>query len=159
MEGVGVVSGPWQSLIRSPQLPVTNQPITTMKILSYLVRFAVAIILLQTLYFKFTAAPESVYIFEQTGLGDAGRIGSGVAELIATILLLIPRTAWLGAILALGIISGAIFFHLIKLGIEVMEDGGTLFYLALAVLVGSLIVLLLEWKNSPLPALLDRRTA
>jgi uncharacterized membrane protein YphA (DoxX/SURF4 family) len=133
--------------------------ITNMKILSFLVRFAVAIILLQTLYFKFTAAPESVYIFEKTGLGDAGRIGSGIAELIAAVLLLIPRTAWLGALMALGIISGAIFSHLTVLGIEVMGDGGTLFYLALAVLVGSLITLLLEWQNSPLPALLNRKAA
>lgn len=129
------------------------------KILSYLIRFAVAIILLQTLYFKFTASPESVYIFEKTGLGDAGRIGTGIAELIAAVLLLIPRTAWIGALIALGLISGAIFFHLTSLGIEVMGDGGTLFYLALAVFVGSLIILALEWKNSPIPALLHRKAA
>ncbi|HFA51209.1 MAG TPA: DoxX family protein [Bacteroidetes bacterium] len=111
---------------------------------SWAVRIVVALILVQTLYFKFTAAPESVYIFEQTGLGAPGRIGSGIAELIAAILLLLPRTAWLGALMALGIISGALFFHLTSLGIEVMGDGGTLFYLAVAVFVGSAITLFLE---------------
>lgn len=115
-----------------------------MNVLSWVLRLGVAVILLQTLFFKFTAAPESVYIFEQTGLGAAGRIGSGIAELIAAVLLLIPRTAWLGAGLAVGIIAGAIFFHLTKLGIEVQGDGGTLFYLALAVFFGSLITLFLE---------------
>ncbi|MEO1262785.1 MAG: DoxX family protein [Bacteroidota bacterium] len=115
-----------------------------MKIFAWIVRLAVAIILLQTLFFKFTAAPESVYIFEQTGLGAPGRIGSGIAELIAAILILIPSKSWMGAVMALGIISGAIFFHLTKLGIEVQGDGGTLFYLAIAVFVGSAITLILE---------------
>lgn len=115
-----------------------------LNILGWILRIAVAAILFQTLYFKFTGAPESVYIFEQVGLGDFGRIGSGIGELIAGILILIPRTAWVGALMALGIIAGAIFFHLTKLGIEVMGDGGTLFYLALAVAVGSLMTLRIE---------------
>lgn len=114
------------------------------KIIGWAIRIGVAFILLQTLYFKFTGSAESIYIFEQTGLGDAGRYGSGFVELMASILLLIPRTAWLGALLALGVISGAIFFHLTSLGIEVMGDGGTLFYLALAVFVGSAVTLWLE---------------
>lgn len=115
-----------------------------MKIFALVIRLLVAVILLQTLYFKFTAAPESVYIFEQTGLGAAGRIGSGIAELIAAILILVPSTAWLGALMAMGIISGAIFFHLTKLGIEVQGDGGTLFYLALVVFFGSAVTLFFE---------------
>jgi uncharacterized membrane protein YphA (DoxX/SURF4 family) len=115
-----------------------------MKIFALIIRLLVAVILLQTLYFKFTASPESVYIFEQTGLGAAGRIGSGIAELIAAILILVPSTTWLGALMAMGIISGAIFFHLTKLGIEVQGDGGTLFYLALVVFLGSAITLFLE---------------
>ncbi len=117
------------------------------KITLWLVRTGVAIILFQTLYFKFTGAPESLFIFEKTGTGDVGRIGSGVVELIAGILLLIPRTAWLGALLALGVISGAIFFHLTSLGIEVQGDGGTLFYLALAVFAGSAVTLWMERKQ------------
>ena len=119
-----------------------------MKIFAWTIRIIVAAILMQTLYFKFIASPESVYIFEQTGLGAAGRIGSGVAELIAAILILIPSTAWMGALMALGIISGAIFFHLTTLGIEVQGDGGTLFYLALTVFIGSAITLFLEKQKA-----------
>lgn len=118
-------------------------------ILSWTLRIAIALILLQTLYFKFSASSESVYIFEQTGLGAAGRIGSGIAELIAAILLFMPRAAWMGAGLALGVISGAIFFHLTKLGIEVRGDGGLLFYLALAVFGGCLAILFLHRKEIP----------
>ncbi|HPJ54269.1 MAG TPA: DoxX family protein, partial [Flavobacteriales bacterium] len=73
---------------------------------------AAAIILGQTLWFKFTGAPESVYIFSTLGMEPVGRIGSGVAELLAAVLLIIPRTAWLGALLALGIMGGAIMGHL-----------------------------------------------
>lgn len=122
----------------------------TTNIISWILRLAVAIILFQTLFFKFTGAEESVYIFEQVGLGDFGRIGSGIVELIAGILILIPRTVWAGALLALGTISGAIFFHLTSLGIEVKGDGGTLFYLALVVFIGSAIVLYLHRNQIPL---------
>ena len=100
-----------------------------------------AVILLQTLFFKFTAAPESVYIFTTLGMEPYGRIGSGVAELCAAVLLLLPRTAWLGALLALSIMGGAILSHLTVLGIEVQGDGGTLFILALVVTIMSLLVL------------------
>ena len=100
-------------------------------------RFLVALILIQTLYFKFTAAPESVYIFETVGLEPVGRILSGVFELIAAVLILLPRSVWLGAGLSMGIISGAIFFHLTLLGIEVKGDGGLLFYMALFVFFSS----------------------
>ena len=110
-------------------------------ILSWIFRLVAAIILLQTFFFKFTGAPESVYIFSALGVEPWGRIGSGVVELIVSLLLLVPRTAWLGAVGALGVISGAILSHLTVLGIEVQGDGGTLFYLALAVFFSSLIVL------------------
>lgn len=115
-----------------------------LNIIGWVLRIIVAIILFQTLYFKFTGAEESVYIFEKVGLGDAGRIGSGIGELIAGILLLVPRTVWMGALMSLGIISGAVISHLTVLGIEVMGDGGTLFFLALSVLIGSLVILRLE---------------
>ncbi|MCB9182647.1 MAG: DoxX family protein [Flavobacteriales bacterium] len=112
-----------------------------MRLIKRLPDIAAAIILLQTLWFKFTAAPESVYIFSTLGAEPVGRIGSGVAELIAALLLLVPRTAWMGAALALGIMSGAILSHLTVLGIEVMGDGGTLFALAIAVAVCAAFVL------------------
>jgi hypothetical protein len=95
-------------------------------------------------------SPESIYIFEKTGLGDAGRYGSGLAELLASILLFIPRTRVLGALLALGVIVGAIFSHLTVLGIEVMGDGGTLFYLALIVCACSLALVVMHRKEIPI---------
>ena len=95
------------------------------------IRFVVAIILIQTLRFKFTAHPDSVYIFSQVGLEPIGRIVIGILELIAGILLLIPKTVWAGSTLTLGIIGGAIFMHITKLGIEVNGDSGVLFYTAI----------------------------
>lgn len=78
-----------------------------------------------------------------------GRIGSGIVELFAVILLLVPRTAWLGAVLALGTISGAIMSHLTKLGIEVKGDRGLLFALAITVFVLSGLVLLIYRRDVP----------
>ena len=115
----------------------------------FILKLIVAVILLQTLYFKFTGAPESVFIFETVGMEPWGRIGSGIVELLAAILLFIPRATWLGAILALGSMTGAIFFHLTKLGIEVMEDGGLLFILACVVFACCLLILWSERKKVP----------
>jgi hypothetical protein len=117
---------------------------------SWIAQLVVAAILLQTLYFKFTAAPESVYIFSTLGLEPWGRIGSGVAELVAAILLLIPSLAAVGAVLALGVISGALLSHFAVLGLEVQGDGGLLFGLALAVFLGSLVVLVLRRHELPI---------
>lgn len=123
---------------------------STQKVISMVVRVIAAIILLQTLYFKFSGAEESIYIFTIVGMEPWGRIGSGIGELIAAILLLVPRTAWLGALMSLGIISGAIFFHLTILGIEVQGDGGYLFILALAVFLCSAITLWIHRRAIPL---------
>jgi uncharacterized membrane protein YphA (DoxX/SURF4 family) len=112
----------------------------------WILRLVAAYILLQTLSFKFGAAAESVYIFTTVGMEPYGRIGSGIVELIASILLLIQRTTAFGAVLALGTMSGAIFFHLTKLGIEVMGDGGQLFYMGIAVWV-SCFILLIIYRN------------
>ena len=119
-------------------------------IIAWICRALAAVILLQTLFFKFTAAPESVYIFTKVGLEPWGRVGSGVAELIAAILILIPPTTWLGAGLALAVMLGAIFSHLTVLGIVVMGDGGLLFGLALAVTACSLTLLFLQRQRLPL---------
>lgn len=110
---------------------------TTKKIISIVLRLVAAFIMLQTLYFKFTAQPESVYIFSQVGIEPWGRIGTGIAELVASILILIPRTIVLGALLAIGIMLGAIVTHLFILGIEVQGDGGQLFTYAIIVLIAS----------------------
>lgn len=119
------------------------------RVLSWICRITAAVILLQTLFFKFTGAPESVYIFTRVGLEPWGRYGTGVAELIASILLLIPCRAWAGALLALGIMSGAIFSHLTVLGIVVQNDGGLLFGLAVTVAVCSLVTLILHHRQIP----------
>ena len=116
----------------------------------WLMRLTVAAILLQTLFFKFTGAAESVFIFETLGAEPYGRIGSGVVELIAAGLILAPATVALGALLALGLISGAIVSHLTVLGIEIMGDGGLLFALALVVFVCSAAVLLAFADRLPL---------
>ena len=112
-------------------------------------RLVVAIILVQTLRYKFTAHPDSVYIFTSVGLEPYGRIGIGVLELIAAILILIPKTVWLGSLLSLGIISGAILIHLTSLGIEINGDGGILFYMAIVVFVLSFILLWINRKSIP----------
>ncbi|MCA0932149.1 DoxX family protein [Lutimonas saemankumensis] len=112
-----------------------------------------AVILLQTLFFKFSAAPESVYIFSELGMEPYGRIGTGIIELLVALLLLIRRTSLIGALAGLGVISGAILSHLFVLGIVVQDDGGLLFGLAVLVFVLLLISLILQ-KNKLL-ALLD----
>lgn len=104
-------------------------------ILSWILRITAAVILLQTLYFKFTGAKESIYIFTALGVESYGRIVTGILELITVILILIPRTTFVGALLGSGIMVGAIFSHLFVLGIEVENDGGTLFTLAVLTLV------------------------
>lgn len=113
--------------------------------INWVARILAAVIMLQTLYFKFTGAPESVYIFTTVGMEPWGRIGVGVMELIAAGLILVTATSWLGAGLALGLMAGAIGMHFTLLGISVQGDGGYLFYLALTVALCSLYVL---WYNS-----------
>lgn len=121
-----------------------------MKLFFHLARLLAAGILLQTLFFKFTGAEESKYIFSEIGAEPFGRYASGVAELIAAILLFIPGYVWLGAALSLGVMSGAIATHLTVLGIEVMDDGGLLFGLACVVFLCSAFVLWRKRSDIPL---------
>lgn len=111
-------------------------------IFTWIIKLTAVSILLQTLYFKFTGAEESIYIFSTLGVEPYGRIGSGVIELIASILILMPRTTLLGALMALGTMAGAIFSHLFFLGIEVKNDGGTLFILAIITFICCAILVL-----------------
>ncbi len=117
--------------------------------ISWTLQILVAAILFQTLFFKFTGAEESKHIFRTLGLEPVGRIGSGIAELISVVLLLTPRTVTLGALLALGVISGAIMSHLTRLGIVVQNDGGLLFGLALIVFAGALGILVFHRTQIP----------
>lgn len=113
-------------------------------------RIVIAIILIQTLRYKFTGHPDSVYIFTQVGMEPYGRIAIGILELVAGILLLIPKTVWVGALLTIGIIGGAIFLHITQLGISVNGDNGILFYTALITFILSCIVLFYNRKNIPI---------
>ena len=115
--------------------------------LMWVLRLVASIIFVQTLYFKFTGAPESIFIFEAMGVEPWGRYASGIAELIAAVLILIPKTTKWGALLGLLIIVGAIGSHLTKLGIEVMDDGGLLFGLAVVVLISCAGMLWLSNKS------------
>jgi|SRR5581483_7895352 len=125
-------------------------PLTKVQnIISWVLRITIAIILIQTLFFKFTGAEESKYIFSTLGAEPWGRIGSGVIELIASILLLVPRTTTIGAILAFGTACGAIMSHLTRLGIVVKDDGGLLFGLAVTLLVGSVLTLFIHRREIP----------
>ncbi len=134
----------------SQAIATTSKPIAApVLIFSWICRIVAAIVLLQTLFFKFTGAAESVYIFTKVGAEPWGRIGSGVVELVAAILLLTPRFVWAGALLALGVMTGAILSHLTILGIEVQGDKGLLFALALTVFVTTAIVLFLHRKQIP----------
>lgn len=120
----------------------------TVTIISWILRIIAAAILLQTLYFKFTAHPESVALFTKLGVEPWGRIATGVLELITGILLLIPATAFLGGFLAMGLMVGAIASHLLVIGIESQGDGGQLFILAIIVLKLSIIIQVLHRKQA-----------
>lgn len=115
-------------------------------IFTWIVKLIAVVILLQTLFFKFSGAEESIYIFTKLGVEPFGRIGSGIAELIASLLILIPRTTLLGALMGLGTMLGAIVSHLFILGIVVKNDGGELFALAIITLI-CCIILVLQNKN------------
>ena len=120
------------------------------KYIPLVLRIIVAIILIQTLRFKFTAHADSVYIFEKVGLEPLGRIGIGILELMAGIMLLIPKTIWMGATLTIGIISGAIIMHLTQIGIEVNNDGGVLFITAIISLILAITILYIHRNDIPL---------
>lgn len=115
--------------------------------LSWVLRLVASFIMIQTLFFKFSAAEESVYIFSTLGMEPWGRIGTGVVELVASLFLLLPRTVWLGAFIGVGVMAGAIFFHVTMLGIEVKNDGGLLFVYALITLISCMVLLFFEKPN------------
>jgi len=127
-------------------MPITK----TQNILSWVMQVIAAGILLQTLFFKFTGAEESVYIFTTLGAEPWGRIGSGIVELVASVLLLMTATAPLGALLAMAAMAGAILSHLTFLGIEVKGDGGLLFGLAITVFVASAIIVFIRRAQIPI---------
>jgi len=118
-------------------------------ILSWACRVIAAAIMLETLFFKFTGAPESVYIFSKMNLESWWRYGQGVWELIASVLLLMPRTGWAGGVLTLGAIGAAIVSHLTVLGIEIQGDGGLLFGMAWTAFLAGAVVTFLHRREIP----------
>ncbi len=112
----------------------------------WILRILAALIMLQTLYFKFTGHPESVQIFTALGMEPWGRIGTGVMELIASILILIPRTTVFGALLGLGLMAGAIFFHLTSLGIEVNGDPTLFIYASIVFICCGILLIIYRQK-------------
>jgi uncharacterized membrane protein YphA (DoxX/SURF4 family) len=113
----------------------------------WILRILAAFIMLQTLYFKFSASEESVYIFSKLGMEPWGRIATGVFELIASLLILYPKTTFFGAVIAIGLMLGAIGAHLTTLGIIVKNDGGQLFIYALLVLLSSIVLAIIYRKD------------
>lgn len=121
---------------------------------TWLLRVVAAGIMLQTLYFKFTASPESVYIFSKVGMEPWGRILVGVFELVASVLILFPRTTAYGALIGIGVMTGAVFMHIFRLGIVVQDDSGQLFVYALLVLASCLT--LVYWQRGSISGLTTR---
>ncbi|MBW4360651.1 DoxX family protein [Flavobacterium taihuense] len=118
-------------------------------VFTWIIKLTAVIILLQTLYFKFSAADESVSIFSALGIEPFGRIGSGIVELIASVLILIPRTTLLGALIGLGTMAGAILSHILVLGIVVQNDGGVLFILAVITFLCCAVLIFQNKKGIP----------
>jgi hypothetical protein len=114
---------------------------------SWILQIITAAILAQTLFFKFSGSEESKYIFNALGAEPWGRVATGLAELVAVILLIAPLRVTLGALLSLGLMIGAIGSHLTRLGIIVKNDGGLLFGLAVTVLVCSAAILVLRRRQ------------
>jgi len=117
--------------------------------LELIIKIIVAFIMAQTLFFKCTGAEESIYIFATLGVEPWGRYLTGISELIAIILLFYPKTVFYGAALSFGIMFGAIMSHLLFLGINVQNDDGLLFGLALTALIGSSYILYNNRKKGP----------
>lgn len=112
--------------------------------ISWVFQVVAAVILGQTLFFKFSGAEETVYIFETLGVEPWGRLASAGVELVAVVLLLLPRLNWVGAVIGLGVMGGALFSHLTVLGIDVRGDGGLLFSLAVVTALSCATVLFLR---------------
>lgn len=121
------------------------------KIFPIVLKVVAAFIMLQTLFFKFSGAQESIHLFTAiAGYNEAiMRIGTGTLELIAAILFFVPKKTWLGALLTIGLMSGAILSHITILGIEFNNDGGALFMSAIVTLLAGIILLIQNKKEIP----------
>ncbi len=138
-----------RSFARAPR-NTFEEPVDRRQLMvSWICRIVAAAIMLETLFFKFTGAPESVYIFSRMNMEPWWRYGQGIWELIASVLLLTPRLAWAGGILTLGAIGAAIVSHLTILGIEIQGDRGLLFAMAVITFAAGLIVTYIHRDQIP----------
>ncbi len=128
-------------------MPVLTQTIKSR--LSTILAVYAALVFLQTLFFKFTGASESVKIFSTLGIEPWGRIGTGSVEFIIATLLVFPPSRFVGALAGFGLMVGAVLSHIFFLGIVVDDDGGLLFTLAVSVLIACIALLNLEWDKMP----------
>lgn len=112
-----------------------------MKIFSVLLKLLISLIVGQTLFFKFSGAEESIYIFSTLKVEPWGRIALGTLELLSIILLWISRTTVYALILIFVMMCGAVASHLFILGIDIMGDGGELFILGMVTLLTSAVLL------------------
>ena len=135
---------------RSMVISETTQELTKAELVtSWICRSIAAAIMIETLFFKFTGAPESVYIFSKMSLESWWRYGQGVWELIAAILLLTPRFGWAGGILTLGAMGAAIVSHLTVLGIQIQGDHGLLFAMAIVTFLSGFTVTYIHRDQIP----------
>ena len=120
-----------------------------------LLKVLAAAIMVQTLYFKFLGAEESIDLFTKLAGENESimRIGTGVLELLAAIFLFVPSKTWFGAFLTVILMSGAIMSHLTILGIEHNNDGGILFISAITTFLAGTILLIQNKKDIPYLAL------
>jgi putative oxidoreductase len=145
---------PYESSFRSvtkvmPALDETEMLTKAELFTTWVCRVVAAAIMLETLFFKFTSAPESVFIFRKMGLESWWRYGQGIWELIAAILLLSPRFGWAGGILTLSAMGAAIVSHLTILGIQIQGDHGLLFAMAIATFTSGFIVTYIHRNQIP----------
>lgn len=126
------------------------------RLLPWALALWIAYVFVWYLQYKFTGHDGSVWLFTVLtdwlglrGHEKAMRIGVGSAELLAAILCLVPPTRAIGAAMTIGIMAGAIFFHVVSpLGIDPYDDGGVLFREACLTLLAAALLLWLSRRQA-----------
>lgn len=130
-----------------------SQPADTLtprqRVISWACQLIAAGIMIETLFFKFTAAPESVYIFRRMGTEPWWRWGQGIWELLASVCLLVIPLRWAGGILTTGAMLAAILSHMTWLGYSIQGDHGLLFCMAVVTFICGLTVMILHRHSIP----------
>ena len=119
------------------------------RVVSWVCQLVAAGIMIETLFFKFTAAPESVYIFKRMGTEPWWRWGQGIWELLASICLLVVPLRWAGGVLTTGAMLAAILSHMTWLGFSIQGDHGLLFGMAMVTFICGFTVMILHRHSIP----------